>query len=114
MTLNPVELHCQILPSGLLSATFDGVVPGTEAGFNVLEAPGTHSLVAGDQVGVDTSLDFWYSDTSGTITITVMGNTATGMATAVIAGQTGSGVNGNVGNLHVSASFSCRVQGSGG
>jgi hypothetical protein len=114
LALNTVESHCELLPSGQLSATFDGVVPGSEAGFNVLEPPGTNSLVAGDEVGVNTSVDFWHSDTSGTATITVAGNTATGMVTAVIAGQTGSGVNGTVADLHVSASFSCPVSGSGG
>jgi hypothetical protein len=94
-----------------LSATFDGVLPGTEAGLTVVDPPGTSSLVAGDQVSVDTSLEFWHSDTSGTTTITVRGTTATGMVTAVIAGQTGSGVNGTVPDLHVSASFSCPLQG---
>jgi hypothetical protein len=114
LELDPVESQCQRLPSGLLSATFDGVLPGTEATFSVLAPAGTRPLVAGDEVGLDTSLDFWHSDTSGTIAITMTGNTATGMVTAVIAGNTGSGVSRTVADLHVSASFSCPVSGSGG
>jgi hypothetical protein len=114
LDVNPLESQCQLLPSGSLSATFDGVLPGTEAGFSVLEPAGAHSLVAGDEVGVDTSVDFWHSDTSGTAAITITGHTATGMVTAVIAGQTGSGVNGTVADLHVSASFTCPVSASGG
>jgi hypothetical protein len=114
LDLNVAESQCQLLPSGQLSATFDGVVPGTEAGFNIVEPIGTSSLVAGDEVGVNTNLDFWHSDTGGTVTITKTGDTATGMVTADIAGQTGSGVNGTVAPLHVSATFSCPVQGTGG
>ncbi len=115
LALNSAESNCQLLPSGTLSATFDGVVPGSEAAFNVLEPPGTKTLLAGgDEVGVDTSVDFWHSDTSGTAAITVTGNTATGMVTAVIAGSTGSGVNATVPDLHVTASFSCPVSASGG
>lgn len=54
-------------------------------------------------------------ETSGTITTRrLMANAATGIVTAVIAGQTGSGVNGMVADLHVSASFSCPLQGSAG
>jgi hypothetical protein len=109
LDLDAAESQCQLQPSGSLSATFDGVVPGTEAAFSVLEPPGTRSLVAGDEVGVDTNLDFWHSDTSGTITITIKGKVATGIVTAVIAGQTGSGVTGTVADLDVSASFSCPV-----
>lgn len=115
LALNAAESHCRLLPSGDLSATFDGVVPGSEAGFNVLDPPGTNALLAGgDEVGVDTSVNFWHSDTSGTAAITVTGNSATGMVTAVIAGSTGSGVNGTVADLHVTASFSCPVSASGG
>jgi len=114
LDVNPTESQCQLLPSGLLSATFDGVVPGTEAAFTVLASAGTRPLVAGDEVSVDTSVDFWHNDTSGTIAVTMTGNTATGMITAVIAGNTGSGVTATVADLHVSASFSCPVPGSGG
>ncbi len=109
LQLNRAELSCQLLPSGALSATFDGVVPGSEAGFNILEPPGTNSLTAGDEVGVDTNITFWHSDLSGTVTISVTGKTATGMVTADIAGQIGSGVSGTVPELHVTASFSCPV-----
>jgi len=111
LDLDAAESSCERTPSGLLSATFDGVLPGTEAGFTVLAPAGTGPLVAGDEVSVNTSLEFWHSDTSGTIAITMTGNTATGTVTGVIGGQTGSGVNGTVADLHVSASFSCPLQG---
>lgn len=108
LDLNPAESNCQILPTGLLSATFDGVLPGTEAGFTILGSAGTHPFLAGsDAVSLNTNLDFWHTDTSGTVTITIAGNTATGMVTGVIAGYTGSGVDKNVNPVHVSASFSC-------
>jgi hypothetical protein len=114
LALNAAESSCQLLPSGSLSATFDGVVPGSEAGVTILEPPGTNTLTAGDEVGVDTSVNFWHSDTSGTVTITVTGKTATGMVTADMTGQTGSGVSGTVADLHMTGSFSCPLQGSGG
>jgi hypothetical protein len=113
LAVDTTDSHCEILPSGSLSASFDGVLPGTEAGFSVTDPPGTETPI-GEQVSVNTNFQFWHSDTSGTVTIKVTGNTATGTVTALIAGQTGSGVNGTVAPLHVSASFTCPVSGSGG
>lgn len=114
LALNAAESSCELLPSGSFMGTFDGVVPGSEAGFTILEPPGTNTLTAGDEVGLDTSINFWHSDISGTVTITVTGKTATGMVTADIAGQTGSGVSGTVADLHVTGSFSCPLQASAG
>jgi hypothetical protein len=111
LALNAAASNCQRLPSGLLSAAFDGVLPGTEAGFTVLAPAGTTPLDSGDDVSIDTSNDFWHTDTSGTIVITMTSTRATGMITGVIAGQTGSGVDGNVADVHVSATFSCPLQG---
>jgi hypothetical protein len=110
LALNATESNCRRLPSGVLSATFDGVLPGTEAGFTILAPAGTTRLVSGDAVSLDTSLDFWHSDTSVTVAITMKGTTATGMVTGVIAGSTGSGVDGTVAPVKVSASFSCPLQ----
>jgi hypothetical protein len=113
LAIDTTDSYCEILPSGNVSASFDGVLPGTEAGFSVLEPPGTETPI-GDQVSVNTNFQFWHNDASGTVTIKVTGNTATGTVSALIAGQTGSGVNGSVAPLHVSASFTCPVSGSGG
>ena len=110
LAVNTAESNCQILPSGALSATFDGVLPGTEAGFSILETAGTHPFLAGsDALSLNTNLDFWHSDQSGTVMVTITGNTASGTVTGVIAGQTGSGVDENVNPVHVSASFRCPV-----
>jgi hypothetical protein len=113
LVVDAADSHCDMQPGGSLSATFDGVLPGTEAGFSVLDPPGTETPI-GEDVSVNTNNDFWHSDTSGTVTIKVTGNTATGTVTALIAGQTGSGVNGTVAPLHVSATFTCPLSGSGG
>jgi len=113
LAVDTTTSHCEILPSGSLSASFDGVLPGTEAGFSVPDPPGTETPI-GEDVSVNTNFQFWHSDTSGTVTIKVTGNTATGTVAALIAGQAGSGVNGTVAPIHVSASFTCPLSGSGG
>jgi hypothetical protein len=111
LALNATESDCQRLPSGLLSATFDGVLPGTEAGFTVLEPAGTTSLVSGDAVSLNTSNDFWHTDTSVKVVITMTANAASGTVTGDMGGQTGSGVDGTVADVHVSATFSCPLAG---
>ena len=110
LALNAAESNCQRLPTGVLSATFDGVLPGTEAGFTVLEPAGTTSLVSGDAVSLNTNNDFWHTDTSVTVVITMTANAASGTVTGVMGGQTGSGVSGTVPNINVSATFSCPLQ----
>jgi hypothetical protein len=107
LALNAAESNCQRLPSGLLSATFDGVLPGTEAGFTVLAPSGTTTLVSGDAVSINTNNDFWHTDTNVKVTVTMTTTAASGMVTGVMGGQTGSGVNGTVAPVNVSASFSC-------
>jgi hypothetical protein len=107
LALNAAASNCQRLPSGDLSATFDGVLPGTEAGFTVLEPAGTTTLVSGDAVSLNTNEDFWHTDTNVKVTITMTANAASGTVTGVMGGQTGSGVNGTVAPVNVSASFSC-------
>ncbi len=110
LALNVAELNCQRLPSGDLSATFDGVLPGTEAGFTILAPAGTTTLVSGDAVSINTNNDFWHTDTNVKVTITMTTNAASGMVTGVMGGQTGSGVNGTVAPVNVSATFSCPLQ----
>jgi hypothetical protein len=108
--LNAAASNCQRLPSGDLSATFDGVLPGTEAGFTVLAPAGTTTLVTGDAVSINTSNDFWHTDTNVKVVITMTTNSASGTVTGVMGGQTGSGVNGTVAPVNVSATFSCPLQ----
>jgi hypothetical protein len=110
LALNVAESNCQRLPSGDLSATFDGVLPGTEAGFTILAPAGTTTLVSGDAVSINTNNDFWHTDTNVKVTITMTTNAASGMVTGVMGGQTGSGVNGTVAPVNVSATFSCPLQ----
>jgi hypothetical protein len=107
LALNAAESNCQRLPTGVLSATFDGVLPGTEAGFTVLEPAGTTTLASGDAVSLNTNNDFWHTDTNVKVVITMTTNAASGMVTGVMGGQTGSGVDNAVAPVNVSASFSC-------
>jgi hypothetical protein len=93
----------------LFSATFNGVLPGPEAALAVLAPIGTRPLIAGDAVTLDASADAWNNDTSGTIVITMKGETATGMVSVVIGGGSNSGAIGTVADLHVSALFTCAV-----
>jgi hypothetical protein len=111
LTLNAAASNCQRLPSGVLSATFDGVLPGTEAGFTVLAPAGTTTLVSGDAVSINTNNDFWHTDTNVKVTITMTTNAASGTVTGVMGGQTGSGVDDTVAPVNVSASFSCPLGG---
>jgi hypothetical protein len=110
LTLNAAESNCQRLPTGVLSATFDGVLPGTEAGFTVLEPAGTITLTSGDAVSLNTNEDFWHTDTNVKVVITMTANAASGTVTGVMGGQTGSGVSGTVAPVNVSATFSCPLQ----
>jgi hypothetical protein len=87
LALNVAESNCQRLPSGDLSATFDGVLPGTEAGFTILAPAGTTTLVSGDAVSINTNNDFWHTDTNVKVTITMTTNAASGMVTGVMGGQ---------------------------
>jgi hypothetical protein len=110
LALDATESNCERLPNGSLSATFDGVLPGTEAGFTVVAPAGTTMLTSGDTVSLNTNNDFWHTDTNVKVAITMTTNAASGTVTGVMGGQTGSGVNGTVAPVNVSASFSCPLQ----